>query len=157
MRYQPIRYRQIKDVLEWASAFHASLAREYEALAQGPVQERVRMVLTYLAGHERVLKHAIDHFGRDAKAEILNTWHDHFPELDLPDTLESLRTRLETVETDEVVALALQFHDVLICMYRELSNTASTDEVREVFRDLLESELHEKKRLVRDHEQLEDY
>lgn len=156
MRYQPIRYRTVQDILVWTQTFHRALAREFERLSKGPVQERVALLLQYLADHERALAAAVHHFEADAQKELLNTWHDHFPELDMPEDLEQLEAHLESADTTEVLNAALRFHDVLIRLYEEIRNTAPTDEVRDVFDNLLTRECREKERLARDANLLED-
>ena len=157
MRYQPIRYRQIREILDWMQAFHERLSIEYHIMSQGQVRERVALLLQYLADHQRQLQNAIKHYEEDASEEFLNTWHDHFPELDLPETLDDLKHHLSVINTDDVIRLAVKFHDVLICLFEEIGNTAPTDEVRDVFNDLAQMERREKERMVRDSAFLEDF
>lgn len=156
MRYQPIRYRQIREILDWIQAFHERLSIEYETMSQGQVRERVALLLQYLAEHQRRLQNAIKNFGDTASSEVLNTWHDHFPELDLPETLDELKHHLAVIDTEDVIQLAVKFHDVLICLFEEIRNTASTDEVRDVFDSLVQMERREQERMVRDSAFLED-
>src|SRR5690554_996763 len=157
MRYQPIRYRQIREILDWIEAFHERLSIEYERMSQGQVRERVALLLQYLSDHQRQLQNTIKKYGESASEEILNTWHDHFPELDLPETLDELKHHLSVIDTNDVIQLAIKFHDVLICLFEEIRNTAPTDEVRDVFDNLAMMERQEKERMVRDSAFLEDF
>ncbi len=156
MRYQPTRYRQVREILDWIQVFHEALSIEYQNMANGPVRERVALLLQYLADHQRTVKATIKHFEEDADTQVLNTWHDHFPELDLPDNLHDLKSHLSTISTNDVVRLALQFHDLLIHLYEEIRNSAPTDEVKDVFDNLALMESREKERMLRDANMLED-
>src|SRR5690606_42124719 len=86
MRYQPIRYRQIREILDWMQAFHERLSIEYQTMSQGQVRERVALLLEYLADHQKKLKNAIKQYEEGASEKLLNSWHDHFPELELPES-----------------------------------------------------------------------
>ncbi|MBZ2189636.1 hypothetical protein K8B33_11045 [Alcanivorax sp. JB21] len=151
-----MRFRRIKDVLEWTRRFHNTLANDYDGLARGQEQERVGMLLQYLAEHERALSEALQHYEEDAGAEVLNTWYDQAPEIALPPDLDSLSETLERVDTQSVLALALDFHDVLIDMYETFAAKAPTPGVQRLFDSLSSQETREKLRTARDALRLED-
>jgi hypothetical protein len=151
-----MRFRQIRDVLDWTRTFHDTLANDYDGLAKGHEKERVGMLLQYLAEHERALSGALQHYEEDAAKAVLATWYDQAPEVKLPPDLNSLCDTLEKVDTDTVLTLALVFHDLLIDMYTTLAAKAPTPAAKTLFDSLVSQETREKMRTVRDALRLED-
>ncbi len=149
-----MRFRKIKDVLDWTRNFHDALARHYDNLAKGHERDRVGILLYYLAAHERALSEAMKHYEEDEVHELLGLWYD--PEVDLPQDLDSLGDTLETVDTTEVLKLAIRFHDLLIDLYQTLSENAPSPEVKDLFDNIASHEVKEKLRIVRDAGRLED-
>lgn len=151
-----MRFRQIRDVLDWTRTFHDTLANDYDGMARGHEKERVGILLHYLAAHERALSAALQHYEEDAAKSLLATWYDNAPEVKLPPDLKSLCQTLEKVDTESVLALSITFHDTLIDMYSVLATEAPTPAVKALFDDLLSQESREKMRTVRDALYLED-
>jgi hypothetical protein len=151
-----MRFRQIRDVLDWTRTFHDTLANDYDAMARGHEKDRVGILLNYLAAHERALSAAILHYEEDAAESLLATWYDQAPEVKLPPDLKTLCATLKEVDTRSVLALSVAFHDTLIDMYGVLAAQAPTPSVKALFDDLLSQETREKMRTVRDAMYLED-
>ncbi|MFN3714185.1 MAG: hypothetical protein ACK4SX_11025 [Alcanivoracaceae bacterium] len=151
-----MRFRRIRDVLDWTRTFHDTLANDYDGLAKGHEKERVGMLLQYLAEHERALSAALQHYEEDAATALLNTWYDQAPEVKLPPDLDSLCDTLEKIDTESVLALALLFHDILIDMYQIFATKAPTPAAKSLFDSLVSQGTGEKMRTVRDALRLED-
>ena len=151
-----MRFQQIKDVLAWTEAFHRALGREYEQLAGHSAQPRVAMLLDYLAAHEKALADAVGHYQEDGAKGLLNTWYQSAPDFALPGDLDSLCQALDCASTGGVVAMAMDFHDLLIGLYEQLQSQAPTPEAEALFANLTSMETREKMRMVRDAEELED-
>ncbi len=151
-----MRFKQIRDVLNWTRTFHDTLANDYDGLAKGHEKERVGMLLQYLAEHERTLSSALQHYEEDAAGALLATWYDKAPEIKLPPDLDSLCDTLEKVDTDTVLSMALVFHDSLIDIYKALAVLAPTPAAQTLFDNLVSQETQEKMRAVRDALRLED-
>lgn len=149
-----MRFRRIKDVLDWTRNFHNALAKHYDNLAIGHERDRVGILLYYLAAHERALSEAMKHYEEDEVHDVLDLWYD--PDVDLPQDLDSLTDTLQQVNVDEVLKLALRFHDVLIDLYQTLSEKAPTEGIKDLFDNIAGHEVKEKLRVVRDAGRLED-
>ena len=54
-----MRFKQLSDVLDWAQALHRKLAELYRDRAGSHTQDRIGMLLTYLAEHENALALAL--------------------------------------------------------------------------------------------------
>ena len=151
-----MRFRNIRDVLDWTQTFHEALAREYDQLAENHERERVGLLLRYLAQHERVLSEALKHYEHDEAHETLELWIWHSADVDLPNDVHGLCEKLEKVDTTDVLILTLRFHDLLIDLYQKLLEKNTSPEVRSLFANIIGYEVKEKLNVVRDATRLED-
>ncbi len=149
-----MRFRKIKDVLDWTRAFHEALAESYDELGKGHENERVGMLLAYLSAHERTLSEAIQHYEEDQEHSVLNLWYD--PDVDLPEDLTALRRELKAVEVADVLAMAIRFDDLVIDLYKVMQENAPTEEVRDLFDNIARHEHREKLAMARSAGRLED-
>lgn len=149
-----MRFRKIKDVLDWTRTFHSTLADDYDKLAEGHERERVGILLAYLAEHERVLGAALQHYEDDEHPSLLET--GYAPDVELPEDLNALCDTLDRLDTAGVLAMAIRFHDLLTGLYRKLSENAPSSQIKDLFENIASQEEHEKLRAVRDAGRLED-
>lgn len=149
-----MRFRHIRDILDWTRTFHETIADHYDHLANGHDKERVGLLLHYLADHERLLSEALEHYEEKDTRKLLET--AFAPDLDLPPNLDALSDKLEQVNTAGVLSMALRFHDQLITLYQGLSAKAPSPEIKALFDDIASHETREKLRAVRDADHLED-
>ena len=151
-----MRFRTVQDILEWTRTFHHHLGEAYRELSESSTRERARMLLDYLADHEQALETAIEHYETDAADRLLRTWYQGTRDIPLPKTLEAAREALRDSDTTAIMLKSIEFHDLLIGIYRELVDQAPTDDARALFNSLAEMENHEKMRMVRDAMRFED-
>ncbi len=152
-----MRFCKISELLAWVSTYHQALAVKYSTLADETTKERAAMLLTYLSEHQKVLADAVNKYSDDAAQNLLTTWSDQCPELDLPDSIVNLHISLSGKETDEIIRNVIDFHNVLIEMYKALAEKANNPSVQALFEDLAKMEQQEEMRMVRDAQRLEDY
>ena len=151
-----MRFKRAQDILDWVVVFHDRLATLYHGLAKGREQERIGLLLEYLADHQEGLRDNLMDYETDV-TRLLPTWYEQAPETPLPGDVQALVDFLEAQDTAEIVQLAIGFHDQLIDLYKWMQDKAPTDSLRELFANLAEMENHEKMRMVRDAQRLEDY
>ncbi len=152
-----MRFRQVREILEWNQTIHEQLAQRYAELAQQSSDERVTLMLRYLADHETALQNAVQAYETDAADALLETWFDQAPALELPASLAELKINLQQASVMDIVKIAINTHEFLMAIYRELHDLSDVATAREVFANLLELEQHEAMRTVRDAQRLEDY
>ena len=87
----------------------------------------------------------------------MTTWSDQCPDLDLPESVTQLHRALSGKDTEEIIKHVIEFHDILIDMYKELAKKATNSSVKDLFENLAEMERQEAMRTVRDAQRLEDY
>ncbi len=149
-----MRFRQLKDILEWTRQFHARIAQRF---AREPgVSERAGMLLGYLADHEEKLAAAIEHFESDADSRLLNSWFQVATGFDaLPSETELCKT-LEDADELTIINLVVSCHDQIIHAYKELQGHTGIESVKEVLDDLIQLEQNKKILMVRDAQYLQD-
>ena len=87
----------------------------------------------------------------------MTTWSDQCPELDLPESVTQLHKTLSGKSTEEIILYVIEFHDILVEMYKALAAKATNSSVKNLFESLAQMEKQEAMRTVRDAQRLEDY
>lgn len=152
-----MRFCKISELLAWVSTFHQALAEKYMALANEATKERAALLLKYLSEHQQLLADSVNKYSDDAAESLLTTWSDRCPELDLPDSVSQLHSSLSGKETEEIIKTVIEFHNVMIDMYKDLAEKATSPTVKVLFENLAKMEQQEEMRAVRDAQRLEDY
>ncbi|MEC9481727.1 MAG: hypothetical protein UMU75_00185 [Halomonas sp.] len=146
----------IKDVLALTRELHANLACTLERAAHQAHEERLHMLLDYLARHERELSRVVALSESDAQAAALHTWCAEYVDKH-PFALATLGgIDYASMDTAEVMRSLLTIHERLIDLYRYLATRAEVSSAEELLSNLLALEQHEAMRMVRDAEELED-
>jgi rubrerythrin len=149
-----MRFEQTREVLRHAKKFHEQVAGLCNRLSGKCDQERIRMLLDYMGERERQLAKAIDQFADETSNNVLDTWfqYSHDPSsLQCPDFNITSET-----SSDDVMRLGMDLAQCLIDMYKEIADNADSEEIRAVFRNLLEREQKEKLKLARNAQLLDD-
>jgi hypothetical protein len=149
-----MRFRRVRDVLDWTRSFHTALAEEYERLAYGHEKERVGLLLLYMAEHERTLGAALERYEEGGEHRVLEI--GYAPDLQLPDDMQSVIAQVKNLDTQAVMQLAVTFHEELVQFYRGLAEHAPNAEVQALFEDIAAHEIREKIDAVRHTEEFED-
>lgn len=144
-----MRFEQVKDVLHHVIDFHKALASDYRKLANEAEDERVRLLLRYLADHENGMRQGLTRYIEGDDRNVLDTWIQNTPDLEQPHVLEELRGRLSVTTVEEIAAAAERIHATLEKLYRELVEASEIDEERELFQSLADFQNAETRRLVR--------
>jgi hypothetical protein len=144
-----MRFKTIKDIIDFSRHLHAALSRQYAELEQLATSERAQLMLDYLNRHERHLAEALKDYEAGAAKGIMDTWLQYTPELDAHELLERVRD-MDINNVEVVVATALATDEYLREIYEEVAQRADLDDLREVARSLQQIESNEQHRLARD-------
>ena len=151
-----MRFKQIEDILNWVTQFHLDVENRYREMKESVEKERITMLLEYLADHEHALADAITRYKENAQLSLLNTWFNQMPEINYKEKLNEILKSFSGSDTSEVVTIAIQCHDLLIDLYKNLQLANDTPSSKDLFQELINMEEHEKLRMVRDAGLLED-
>lgn len=135
-------YESVSHVLEVLADMHAQLALVLGELAAQASDERRKMNLGYLAGHQSSRAAALLAYREDAETSLLDQWFQiPLPE-EPPDLIASLRTQdSDDASIDTLVSGIDAFMDRLL---PHLRDRAETRNAKELFEDLLEIENRER-------------
>lgn len=148
-------FEQARDVVDYGIELHAQLNALYHGLSDASDQTRVKLLLHYLSRHERNRAEAMRRFEQPPHAKSLDVWLQYAPSLEIEQMLKNCGARAD-LSVDDVVKTALRFDDALTEIYKEAAREAEDTNARAVFENLVEMEVREKQRFVRDTEWMED-
>ena len=154
-----MRFHQVKELVDWAAGYHRRLAEQYSALANGGVDERVRMALEYLAERERKQENDLTGYLGDGSdhSQVLETWFDDPNDFPHPPVLERLPDCIECDSVQSVLATALTAHRTLQDLYTHREELAGGSDEKVFFEALANGHEAEVRRISRDMQRLEDY
>ncbi len=131
--------RQVKDILDHVRGYHHKLGRRFSELSARESDERLALLLKYLAGHEKKFEESLAAYEDDAAKEVLNTWLKFVPDETIDGALKHFDLR-DDMDADEIIAAVLAFDKSLIDLYRQLADKAPIARIQEVFMNLLQME-----------------
>ncbi|SHF68148.1 hypothetical protein SAMN02745148_03278 [Modicisalibacter ilicicola DSM 19980] len=146
----------IGDVLDWTRAVHGNLADCMAHCSKGADQERVRMLLDYLAEHERELSRVLELTKQDASPSALHTWCYEYFERYPVKPHEQCNEDFRNMDTRDIMSAVLALHEKVTDLYRYLHSRAEVNSTRELLANLIELEEHEAMRMARDAGRMED-
>lgn len=142
-------FKQTRDVIEKARAFHSDLASFYHRLEAVAEKERVKMVLDWLASHEERMEAKLAEVEASTAKRMLDSWYQYPPDATVQEAVARLDVRPD-MRAQDVICMALHLDENLLRLYKRAADTASMNEVRDVFESLLEEGKKEREKLVLD-------
>ncbi len=151
-----IRYSQVKNMLEQVRDFHGQLVQYYDRLSKEAEQQRVKMLLDHMSKHEKDLQEGLRAYEETATQNVMDTY------IDCEYCNEILATCRQTPIAPEtsiqgVVRVAMDVDNCLLRFFRAVAEQAETERVRDVFRNLVEMEESELRKLATNALQAVDY
>jgi rubrerythrin len=134
-------------MLDQVADYHGQLANYYSQLSDDAAQQRVKMLLDYMASHEINLQGSLAAYEEDASRQILNTYVDCKQCDDVLVTCQQMPIEPE-MSVDGVIKAAMDVDRCLLRFYREVAENAEPESVRDVFRNLVEMEEAELRKLA---------
>ena len=139
-------FSQVHELLLHNQQLHARTEKFYMSLSNAASNERVKMLLNTLVKHESELSCSLQAYIEKAPSKILNTYfqfdHEHNVE-------ELFITRFESaqINTDDVEIMATAFDDYFCHLYSEMQEAVDCELVQDLFENLHEHMMEEKKKL----------
>jgi len=150
-------FETAKDVLDHAKDYHRQLAGFYQELKEKSDNERVKMLLDYLISHEKKHETGLSDYESRISSKKLKTWFQYPPSKDNLATCLSLSAdNYHDLSLDGVVETAMNLDNCLIQVYDSMISSSDTAEMKDIFRNLKEMEVHEEHELAWNSAQLKD-
>ncbi|WP_415891149.1 ATPase [Neptuniibacter sp. SY11_33] len=151
-----MQIEQISDILDWIVNYHQQIAKCYEHCSDQSESPRVKMLLDYIADHEKQLTLTIARYEEETELKDLNTWCIEY--VDKAPALEHMlcESNLNEMDTNQIMVRTASIHNQLLDLYQHLVSRAGNARIRELFNDLILLEEHEIMRMVKSSEGLSD-
>ncbi len=152
-----MKVETIADVVHWAHDHHAALSASLEASVGEAEDERARLLLSYLADHERKLTELLDVMESDGDRKALHTWcYDFLDSYALERESEDDSPPWSELSTTDITLRIVKDHNNLLELYRHLHTLVDTDSARALVGELIALEEHEAMRVAHGANRLND-
>ena len=142
-----IRYSQVKNMLEQVRDFHGQLVQYYDRLSKEVEQQRVKMLLDHTSKHEQDLQDGLRAYEETATQNVMDTYIDCEYCNEILATCRQTPIAPET-SVEGVIRVAMDIDNCLLRFFREVAEHAETERVRDVFRNLVDMEESELRKLA---------
>ena len=142
-----MRFTQVKNMLEQIRDFHGQLAEYYDQLSSDTEQQRIKLLLEHMSKHEQDLQEGLRAYEETASRGAMDTYVDCEYCNEILVTCKQTPIAPET-SVEGVVAAAMDIDNCLMRFFREAAQQAETETVREIFRNLVEMEEAELRKLA---------
>jgi rubrerythrin len=142
-----IRYSQVKDMLEQVRDVHGQLVLYYDRLSKEAEQRRVKMLLDHMSKHEQDLQDGLRAYEETATQGVMDTYVDCKYCDEILVTCKQTPIAPET-SVEGVIRVAMDIDNCLLRFFRESAEHAETERVRDVFKNLVDMEESELRKLA---------
>lgn len=142
-------FSDVRELLQHNCQLHDRTAMFYTELARQVISERVKMFLSTLVRHEVELSRELKNYLEQAPDSILNTYYQFDHEKDIEHLYQTPITPSEC-SADDIEAIASRIDNYLCELYQEMIEEVDSPKVRELFENLYQHMLEEKKKLSTD-------
>lgn len=141
------RYKRAIDFIEFVKNLHNDFKNYLEKCLDNLNRERVKMILGYLAEHERKMIETIDDYKNGLDKGIEETWYQFIELPEKPACMKNLIFNYD-MSIDDVLELISKVDNCLITLYKKLSEISVTEETRKIFENLANLEKNELRKVV---------
>lgn len=146
----------LHDILKWTKDYHSRLANQIGQCEKQEEAERAKMVLGYLADHEKMLSKVIEEYSESASANALNTWCYDYLENYPIDSQTSVDKALDELDVQGVVGEVERRHNQIIGLYKHLLEQVETPSAVDLVKQLVDLEQHEAMRISQSTNRFQD-
>jgi hypothetical protein len=111
-------FKQLKDLIDWITEYHEALENQYDMLASSQDEERIRVVLQFLASREHRMAKGMDDFLQDAEDDLMDAWLVDSQNFSPHRIVDSLPPCNGCQNIQDVLRNILQSHETLTDIYR---------------------------------------
>ncbi len=151
-----MRFEQTRTILQHlAPDYHHAVSGYFQALADGQVSPRVRLMLEYLIDHEQHRALALREFCAEASPQSLDHWLKGL-ESNFPEPPADLLGEAAKNDLDQLLSAAIGYKQTLIGYFSLLVEHCSDQTTLELFQTLKLQEEKAMKRMIRHAQGLAD-
>ena len=139
-------FSQVHELLLHNQHLHTRTGNFYGILSNQAKNERVKMLLNTLLKHESEMSSSLKAYIKKAPSKILNTYFQFDHEISVEELFVT-KFEPEQINTDDVEIMATAFDDYFCDLYSEMQESVDCEQVRDLFENLHEHMIEEKKKL----------
>ncbi|PQO25651.1 hypothetical protein C5Y96_22790 [Blastopirellula marina] len=147
--------KQVKDILDHIRSVHHQLNKVCRELSAGEPDARLQLLLEYIGRHEEVFNSAVRRYEKEANVKTaIETWLQFSADESINEAFHDLDLH-PGMTAEEIVEQVLAFDAKLMTLYRDLADSTSSSQVRELFSDLVqmaEGKQHQYARILQEWE-----
>ena len=141
-------FSRVRDILDRARVFHEQLSGFYANMEKTADREKSRILLNYMSRHEQNMVECLARYEKEAANRVLDTWFKFPPEMKECRCFECVDLK-PSMSLDDIIDVALKVDQCLLKLYSETAEKSNSQEVRDLFRKLLELEQKEETECLR--------
>lgn len=149
------RYKTAIDFIDFVRNLHREIKNYCEKILDKSNSEKVKMVLGYVAEHERKMEETLLEYENGLSKSIEETWYQFIELPEKPSCLKDIQLSKE-MTIDDVVDLISKVDICLIKLYKKLSEISVTEEAQKVFDNLAKMEFNEFRKVIHNIHRVED-
>ena len=151
-----MRFEQTRTILQkLAPDYHRQVSAYYQAMADGEVSPRVRLMLDYLIDHEQHRALALAEFCHSAPHQVLEHWLKGL-EVNFPEAQADLLAAAAATDLDLLIKAAVAYKTTLIDYFNQAFEHCSDKQTGNLFEKLRNQEEKAMKRMIRHAQGLAD-
>lgn len=142
-------------ILDRARYFHKQLHGFYDGLKSRIEQEKLLLILDYLAQHELRMEQALQRYEQDIAHKVAETWFKYNPEMSIDEAIASIALP-RTMSLDDLMTIAIKLENYFVTLYQRAAEQAVSPDVKEVFEQLTKETMKDRTKLSRDLVDMQD-
>ncbi|WP_144973436.1 hypothetical protein [Bremerella volcania] len=139
--------------MDHVRAVHHQLNKACKQLSASEPDTRLQLLLDYVGRHEEAFNIALRRYEKEANAKAaIDTWLQFSADETINEALREMDLH-PGMTAEEIVEQVLSFDAKLMALYRDLAESTSSAQVRELFSDLIqmaEGKQHQYARILQD-------
>lgn len=149
------RYKRAIDFIDFVRNLHFEIKSYCEKIYDKSNSEKVKMVLGYVAEHERKMEETLLEYENGLSKTIEETWYQLIELPEKPSCLKNIQFSKE-MSIDDVVDLISKVDTCLIKVYQKLSEISVSEEAQKVFDNLAKMEFNEFRKVIHNIQRVDD-
>ncbi|MFT4812207.1 MAG: hypothetical protein ACJAW8_002704 [Oleispira sp.] len=146
----------LRDVIHWAKKVHLQLSERLSESQEDAVDERAKLVLSYLSTYEKKLVKVIVGFEEKGNERALNTWCIEYVTKFKRENGEFSNKSFGDLNAQQIISTVVEQHQYLLSLFKFLAMQSVTASTQELMEELISFEEHETMKMVQATNRFED-
>jgi hypothetical protein len=146
----------LRDVIHWAKKVHLQLSERLSESQEDAVDERAKLVLSYLSTYEKKLVKVLAGFEENGNERALNTWCIEYVTKFKRENGEFSNKSFGELNAQQIISTVVEQHQYLLSLFKFLAMQSVTASTKELMEELVSFEEHETMKMVQATNRFED-